>query len=509
MLSYLKMLSLVFVALFFLSTEAGFAQNSSLSGLTPDEIRVLVPVGLSNSVIAEISPGGEFSIRRGSRVSDSSALFQMSLWNNASGELIADLGPTQSAAFVDEMTLLWTGNDGALSSRLYELPAMTQTFVFPRSTVPLSNVEARHILPLESGLGFLYISNGIYQFQPSDLSADAVNVIDVGGLLMSANGQSFFLGSTLELPDGTLMLATEFGIHFYNVETRQIVTTLDFPLPSLFGMSDDGSLVTATTNNGTNWIVYDVNNDQVVFEHSGGTLSAHGVISADGRWVAVSTEDFAFSQKGRLSVIDVQTNETIFTLSDIHHGNTNYIAYGRTGNRLSFRRQFDASSFTGLQTYLDFETRALTESETALIWDFPLNESVSYGFTLLNGIGYLVVLETVSGETIRSFRLPSSNAAPLISLSQSGRELIIPPLVYGLESEQTSLTTLSGQANGVNVRTVPNQSGQLVQSATGEVVAIARNTDGTWVYLVSHGGWLRADLVGWDGDVSTLEVIDS
>jgi hypothetical protein len=456
------------------------------AALTSDRVEKMIPVAfLEGDHLLDVSDRGRYlAVASESRIGVSAQIL-----DKETGTILALPENTRQIHFIDETSLLWISAVGTQSPRLYRLPGMIELGRFPLGTRPQA---------LRNGSGFVYVEGSAVYFQPLDLAEPRLR------LAAGLNYTDAYLGDLEELPDGqTLLIAGQDRTVLIDLETQSTVATLDYPLLQAASFSEDGNRLSMVTNHdaftgaSSIWRVYDLEENVQLLELFG-QLGAHGLISASGRYAAVS-QQVTYSGQGNLRVYELDTLEEIFRVEDVSVGGLGWSGYWFAGDNLIFLRDF--SERKGFATIYSPDSDALIETDIeAMTISEPINEQLVPVVFAYEPVPRMGLVDAQSGELVRSF-------ASRFTVSEILGQIIADGVVYAVPSiEQPALPALAGQTtvSGVNVRANPFPDSVRINGVSGDVTAIARNADSTWVYVVEGAGWVSADLISFDGDIATL-----
>jgi WD40 repeat protein len=447
--------------------------HASEGGSIPD----LVPIALFNEPIQQISPDGHYAIT--GDLKGAGAVYNGTVWDVETGKPIGDLkGTLYLTRFVDADHLLHISNLNTQAPRLYHLPDMQEVGRFPVNLQPL---------PAEHGPGYFYVLNqkSLYWLS-SDLSAKPV-------LLSNQLFNPYNIYA--ESPDGhTVVVGTEHGIILFDLQKGEKVGQLDYPLANQLHFSADGKRLSAVTNQGKNWLAYDLAAQKPLAELYAPGM-ANGTISESGRYGAaiqlVTTSgqgvlhiyDFNAADKPEIARIDKAGFNTLFFVNDILVYLSNY-------------------SRTGKLTFYNPATQTAQETEWKVYGVGPLPGGLVSAYTSYEPV-QVSVIDPATGKLVREFK-------KAVNFFAGNRYAASGNVLYGMPtSAHPALPMLTGTVNGknkLNVRVHPTQTSLRINGADGKVTALARTEDSKWIYLEGQGGWVPTNLVQLDGDVQTLTI---
>ncbi len=463
------------------------AQDQSL---TPEEIRAMVPIAfIDGDDYANVSPDGRFVVIKASK---SPSVFDATVIDRLSGETLLTLPNTSQVVFVDNTTLLWLSSIDTQSARLYRLPEASELGRFSLGIKPSL---------LSSGSGYLYIQGSSVFYQPADLNQAAVR------LASGLNYSESYQGAQVEFPDGKrLLIAGQNGAIIYDLETQSQVGNLKYPLMRTAELSADGRRLSVVTNydpyssGSSTWRVFDLEQDTQLIELYA-RMGAHGTISPSGRYAA-GAQIATYSRRGNLRVYDLDSKTEIFRVDGVDVGPIGWGGFKFIGENLVYA-QPTRGQYTKVLIYVPASNQVI---ETNIeIWGnffIPINERLVLCYFEIEPALRMGLFDAQTGELVRRFPLN-------VSVWENLKQLVVGNVVYGLASdEQPALPSVTGRTtvSGVNVRANPFPNSRRINGVSGAVTAIARNANSTWVYIAEAGGWVSADLIAFDGDITVLTV---
>lgn len=494
------MLKKMFVILLLLCTifASATAQEEPV-----DIVQNAVPLFLSNRPIVSISPNNQYFLAG----NDGKSFFVYNLL----GEELANLGVTRTwrSSFIERNFLIHQPDSSSSSQRIYELPSMAEL-----ERLPL-DMDAYWVTPAQD---YYFFGKDSVSYQSADRSEKPIIVATkLGYANFYNNGYNYYGGAILS-PDRTkLYVAGVNGIVEWDIPTRTETRQFAYPSSTAMAITPDGKYFSATTNSGANWRVIDLATGEEVFSVQSQGRSI-GVISPDSRY-AVASRGVTPDGRGILIVIDLETGEELLNEENIFTGEVRdqyggidptRIGYVWVENRLMYLRSPQETS--GMVTFFNPETKEVNETDLRILATGLPPFSMRYLAPVAGGRYVRVGLNVntlaylnASGEIVRT--LPTHERLSFPLWTDNG--FAMGYVVYGIPTETTpALPTLTGttKSPNSNVRSYPSSNATRVNGATGEVRAIARNNDGSWVFLESHGGWIATELITLEGDINGLNV---
>lgn len=454
--------------------------------ITRANISDVVPVGFRPPGLNDLNENGRYAL-----LMEDTTMFSYtaSVIDQETGAVLMEATPNTSyqTRFLsgDRLALFRVVDTAA--PRIYQLPDMTELYRLPLTLNPMWR---------EGGDGYFYKVGTTAYWQPGNFSTVAISI--------SQNMVGEYLyGKIAESPDGrTVAVANEYAIELFDLEAREQVGQIGYPLGSDITFSTDGTRLSALTNEGKNWLAYDLGEERVLGELYA-PMMAGGTISPSGRY-GVGLQQVTYSNIGTMRVYHLDSGEELTRVDTIGFTTVQFI-----DETLTFVRDYDGES--GEVTFYDPAADRLLETEltTSPTAGAPVRRLTSDMLVvttpaLLPGdLGALSNVITLnSGEILRQF--------PGYVYASADDELTMSRLIYAVPTtERPALVRLSGRtrSNGINVRAMPSVNAERVTGAAGEVSIVARSTDGLWLYLDSHIGWVSADLIAVEGEIETLAVM--